>query len=75
VDLLKLDCEGGEWELFGDKTIWKHVRRLTMEYHLWANPEIDVPGLVKMIKDFGFRITHLSEAKELKWGFLHATRY
>ncbi len=74
VDLLKLDCEGGEWELFEHKEIWRHINRLTMEYHLWANPELDVSEMVKMVRSLGFRITHLSEAPELKWGVLHAAR-
>lgn len=74
IDLLKLDCEGGEWEVFEHREIWKNINRLTMEYHLWANPSMDVPGMVKIIRDLGFRITHLSEAPELKWGMLHATK-
>jgi FkbM family methyltransferase len=74
VDLLKLDCEGGEWDLFAKPDIWKQINRLTMEYHQWAKPEIDVAEMIKIIKSFGFRITHLSEAPELKWGILHATK-
>lgn len=74
VDLLKLDCEGGEWPLLENKEIWKNVKNLTMEYHLWANPQLDVPGMVKTIRDHGFRITHLDEAPELKWGILHAVK-
>ena len=74
VDLLKLDCEGAEWELFEQQEMWKHVNRLTMEYHLWAKPELDVSEMLKIIRNFGFRITHLSEAPELKWGIVHATK-
>jgi hypothetical protein len=74
VDLLKLDCEGGEWPLLENQDIWKKVKHLTMEYHLWANPQLDVPGMVKTIRNHGFRITHLDEAPELKWGILHATK-
>jgi FkbM family methyltransferase len=74
VDLLKLDCEGGEWEVFEERSVWTNIGRLTMEYHLWANPAMDVPGMVKTIRDLGFRITHLSEAPELKWGMLHAVK-
>jgi len=74
VDLLKLDCEGGEWPLLESQDIWRHVKYLTMEYHLWANPQLDVPGMVKTIRNHGFRITHLDEAPELKWGILHATK-
>ena len=35
VDLLKLDCEGAEWSLLEVREIWRHVRFVTMEYHLF----------------------------------------
>lgn len=34
VDLLKLDCEGAEWEIFKDVEAWRSVRCVSMEYHL-----------------------------------------
>ena len=34
VDLVKLDCEGAEWELLRDVAPWQRVQQLTMEYHL-----------------------------------------
>jgi FkbM family methyltransferase len=34
VDILKMDCEGAEWDIFADRDAWKSVRYLTMEYHL-----------------------------------------
>jgi FkbM family methyltransferase len=33
VDLLKLDCEGVEWELLKDAGAFQHVKAVTMEYH------------------------------------------
>ena len=74
VDLLKLDCEGAEWELFECKSLWKNIKRLTLEYHLWANPEMDLLKTLKILKDLGFRITCLNEAPELKWGLLQAAK-
>jgi FkbM family methyltransferase len=32
-DLVKMDCEGGEWDFINDKA-WEKVNYLTMEYHL-----------------------------------------
>lgn len=72
VDLLKLDCEGAEWELLESPEIWKRIKRLTMEYHLWARPGVDVPELVGRIRRLGFRITHLCEEPE--WGIVQATQ-
>src|SRR6202022_520478 len=36
VGLVKLDCEGAEWDLLGDATSWRGVERIAMEYHLWS---------------------------------------
>jgi len=72
ADLLKLDCEGAEWELFENQEIWSRVNRLTMEYHLWANPKMDVPEMIRRIRDFGFRIINLCE--ESQWGILQAIK-
>jgi FkbM family methyltransferase len=72
ADLLKLDCEGAEWELFDSPEIWKRVNRVTMEYHLWANPNMDIPELIRRVRGFGFKITHLSEEPE--WGILQAAK-
>lgn len=36
VDLVKLDCEGAEWDIFHDREAWQGVQHLVMEYHLWA---------------------------------------
>lgn len=74
VDLLKLDCEGAEWELLECREVWGKIHRLTMEYHLSAKPDMDALGLVRIVKDLGFRITGLEEAPELKWGVLQAVK-
>ncbi|WP_395750202.1 FkbM family methyltransferase [Prosthecobacter sp.] len=34
VDLLKMDCEGAEWDIFKAVDAWHGVRELRMEYHL-----------------------------------------
>ena len=34
VDFVKIDCEGGEWDLFKDQGIWDRFARLSLEYHL-----------------------------------------
>lgn len=72
VDLLKLDCEGSEWQFFEDQEVWRHVNRVTMEYHLWAKPGMDVPEILAKLRSCGFRITHLCEESE--WGILQAAK-
>jgi FkbM family methyltransferase len=41
VDLLKLDCEGAEWDIFRSQEAWRMVRELRMEYHLVHNHTVN----------------------------------
>ena len=34
VDLAKIDCEGGEWDLFNDLATFQKIKHVRMEYHL-----------------------------------------
>ena len=45
IDLLKLDCEGAEWDLFKASECWKSVRHLRMEYHLGDSHTFDEVSL------------------------------
>lgn len=73
VDLLKLDCEGAEWEIFEDRETWKQVRHLTMEYHLWAKPGSTVQTLKQALSCLGFdRIQIQNDGSQ--WGMAFASR-
>jgi hypothetical protein len=54
VDVLKLDCEGAEWDVFTDRIPWTRVRSLVMEYHLWGKPGSDEQFLERQLRDLGF---------------------
>jgi FkbM family methyltransferase len=54
VDVLKLDCEGAEWDIFFDRIPWTRVRSLVMEYHLWAKPNSNERFLERQLHELGF---------------------
>ncbi len=56
IDILKMDCEGGEWEILEDEDDFKYILSITMEYHLWARPQISVSDLVKRLHMLNFKI-------------------
>ena len=62
IDLLKLDCEGAEFEILRNSKALKHVRFLTMEYHLPNN------GAEEVLKDLN------STLHELKFKVMHHDR-
>ncbi|MBO9200149.1 MULTISPECIES: FkbM family methyltransferase [Niastella] len=73
IDLLKLDCEGGEWPLLQMTELWKCVRAITMEYHLWAKPEMTIEKLVNELTSMGFEIIKISQLSE-SFGMLTAVK-
>jgi hypothetical protein len=54
-DLLKLDCEGAEFELLGetDPEVWARVRRVACEVHPWAGA---AAPFVERLEASGFRV-------------------
>jgi FkbM family methyltransferase len=70
VDLLKLDCEGAEWEMFREARSWKAVRELRMEYHLFMGESHE--DLVRALGTIGFQIhLHLFD-RGCHYGLVHA---
>ena len=69
--LVKLDCEGSEWEVLRDAITWQRVRYLTMEYHLWAG--YTLVELVRQIESLGFVIKSLTDTEDT-FGILVAQR-
>lgn len=57
VDLLKIDCEGAEWEIMQDPALFANVDVIRMEYHLTAGRNLS--DLEAMASNIRFRITDL----------------
>ena len=56
VDLLKIDCEGAEWDMLEDIEPWRRVRHVTMEYHLRHG--LDHGSVQTALRRCGFIIKH-----------------
>jgi FkbM family methyltransferase len=56
VDLVKLDCEGGEWPMFDDPGPWATIRWLAMEYHLWARRSCTHHDASQIVRQLGFEV-------------------
>lgn len=74
IDLLKLDCEGAEWDILARKDILEHVRGLRMEYHLWARTGSTIEDIKNLVEAAGFEIDFLLETEPGGWGLLGASR-
>ena len=59
VDLLKLDCEGAEWEILQDEETLKRVGMIVMEYHLLDKHTVS--ELLGLFGKNGFEIRFLAE--------------
>lgn len=70
VDLAKIDCEGAEWEMFGDPEPWKAIRNLRMEYHLIDHHEFS--EVHARLCSLDFEIFHHEPSGD--WGTVWARR-
>jgi FkbM family methyltransferase len=59
VDLLKIDCEGAEWDIFRNPEPFKSIKSVRMEYHLTEGRTIE--DIKAVIHDLGFTLEHLEE--------------
>jgi FkbM family methyltransferase len=71
VDLLKLDCEGAEFEILQPGPVWQQVRQIRMEYHFYAGGAL--PALIAVLNELGYMIDKL-QPYHAQAGILWATR-
>lgn len=59
VDLLKIDIEGGEWDLFllENQNCLRKIKRIVMEYHEVNSQKL--ADLLKLVKLHGFSVDHV----------------
>jgi FkbM family methyltransferase len=60
IDLLKMDCEGAEYEIFyqaSDDTLAR-IREIRLEYHVLKGADENPDSLAAYLQDRGFRVTH-----------------
>jgi FkbM family methyltransferase len=54
-DLVKLDCEGAEWEILSQRESWQQVDHLAMEYHFW-NTDYKFDDVPQVLGEIGFKV-------------------
>ena len=57
IDLLKLDCEGAEWEILKASDGWQSVRNVRLEYHLFCGESAE--DAARELGRIGFRILRI----------------
>jgi hypothetical protein len=70
--LLKLDCEGGEWNILKDTEAMQRVASLTMKYHLTGSKSIE--DLLAILRDIRFHIDFIHRDGD-KNGRTHTRRH
>lgn len=58
IDLLKLDCEGAEWDILKDSDSLSTVKHVVMEYHL-TREDSSLEELLSIFAARGFAPTHV----------------
>jgi FkbM family methyltransferase len=62
IDLLKLDCEGAEWEILTPNRSWESVRNVRMEYHLFNGETVEFA--LARFRELGFKVVCLKRTEE-----------
>ena len=71
VDLLKMDCEGAEWEILNSDGCWRAIRHIRMEIHFFNGETVDQARAA--VERIGFKILQL-DAKSDDMAIIWASR-
>jgi FkbM family methyltransferase len=74
VDLLKLDCEGAEWDIIENARSFDAVGALAMEYHLAVRPGATLRDIEALVESRGMKVNSASQKLGEDWGLLFASR-
>jgi len=68
VDIVKMDCEGSEWEILEKVNLWKSVKFITMEYHL-GKDNYDHNRIKNVLEKIGFHIvSEIENTRDCNYG-------
>jgi FkbM family methyltransferase len=74
IDLLKVDCEGGELDVLESaKTILNRIQRIVVEFHCRLLPEADVK-VATLLAEHGFAPTVVPDPYEPRVGYVTGRR-
>ena len=73
VDLVKMDCQGAEWDILQVADVWAGVQRVVMEYHLQKPGQTPEKASGHLV-DMGFAVTKVEPADNPNIGLVHAYR-
>jgi FkbM family methyltransferase len=71
IDILKLDCEGGEWDILTDENLLKRTKMIVLEYHL--TEQIPLNHLKNLLRAGGHTVVRLREDNN-PFGFVKSVR-
>jgi FkbM family methyltransferase len=79
IDLLKIDCEGGEFIVLWETSAaeWERVKAVSMEYHLGFNtgyPDSSAKLIEDRLREFGFKILLSEPTPNPSFGYIIASK-